>query len=69
MSQTIRNACVTNRLPIAQGLSTKQINRNPNDYNAYANRSFIFARKYLWDNALHDALQVRVTQLRRIIVG
>ncbi|KAG2137113.1 uncharacterized protein EDB93DRAFT_1253727 [Suillus bovinus] len=57
MNMAIRNACVTGDLHIAEALLTRQIYADHNDYNAYANRSFVRARQADWDRALDDALK------------
>ncbi|KAG2069789.1 WD40 repeat-like protein [Suillus decipiens] len=54
---TARNACITGDLSTADRLLTKDINANSNDYNSYANRSFVMAKKADWDRALDDALK------------
>ncbi|KAG0695826.1 hypothetical protein DFH29DRAFT_1005099 [Suillus ampliporus] len=54
---TARNACIAGDLPTAEDMLTQDINIDGNDYNAYANRSFVRARKLEWDPALHDALK------------
>ncbi|KAG2363718.1 hypothetical protein BDR07DRAFT_1403379, partial [Suillus spraguei] len=43
----------------ADNLLTKEINDDSNDYNSYANRSFVMARKADWDHALmtHSSIQ------------
>ncbi|KAG2137140.1 uncharacterized protein EDB93DRAFT_1330725 [Suillus bovinus] len=54
---TARDACTSGDLPTACRLLTQDINTNSNDYNSYANRSFVMARKSDWDCALDDALK------------
>jgi hypothetical protein len=61
INKIIRNACLSGDLPTADRLLTQEINTNSNDYNSYANRSFVKARKADWDRALDDALKVRCT--------
>ncbi|KAG2353478.1 hypothetical protein BDR07DRAFT_1433136, partial [Suillus spraguei] len=51
------SACVTGTHPKEQVLLTKEIGDDSNDYNSYANRSFVMARKADWDHALDDALK------------
>ncbi|OAX41551.1 hypothetical protein K503DRAFT_797882 [Rhizopogon vinicolor AM-OR11-026] len=58
MNMTTRNACITGDLQEAEELLTQYIDADANnDYNSYANRSFVMARKLDWDRALHDALK------------
>ncbi|KAG2066809.1 WD40 repeat-like protein [Suillus decipiens] len=57
INTTVRNACMAGDLSSADRLLTKEINDDSNDYNSYANRSFIMARKTDWDRALDDALK------------
>ncbi|KAG2336497.1 hypothetical protein BDR05DRAFT_971015, partial [Suillus weaverae] len=54
---TARDACITGDLATANRLLTQEINTHSNDYNSYANRSFVMARKADWDRALDDALK------------
>ncbi|KAG2128626.1 uncharacterized protein EDB93DRAFT_168427 [Suillus bovinus] len=54
---TAREACVTGDLSIAEELLTQDIHTDANDFTAYANRSFVMARKHAWDNALEDAIK------------
>jgi hypothetical protein len=56
---TARNACLSGELLTADRLLTQYIGANGNDYNVYANRSFVKARNLDWDCALEDALKVR----------
>jgi hypothetical protein len=58
-----RNACITGDLSKAEELLTREIDAVVNNYNSYANRSFVMARKHKWDHALHDASKVRYTAL------
>jgi hypothetical protein len=46
---------------MAEDLLTQEIDSDADNYNSYANRSFVMARKPDWDSALHDALKVRWT--------
>jgi len=48
---------------MAEDTLTQEINNDADNYNSYANRSFVMARKFDWDRALHDALKVRYTYL------
>jgi len=48
-------------LPAAEALLTREIDTDANNYNSYANRSLVMARKLDWDWALLDALKVRYT--------
>ncbi|KIK38635.1 hypothetical protein CY34DRAFT_809154 [Suillus luteus UH-Slu-Lm8-n1] len=55
INTTVRNACVTGDLTTATKLLTQDIDADSNDYDSYANRSFVMARKADWDRALDDA--------------
>jgi hypothetical protein len=44
---------------MAETLLTRQIDADGNNYNSYANRSFVMARQREWDHALDDAVKVR----------
>ncbi|KAG2361233.1 hypothetical protein BDR07DRAFT_1610267 [Suillus spraguei] len=57
INTTARNACTTGDLPSAERLLTQEINADNNNYNSYANRSFVMARKADWDRAFDDALK------------
>ncbi|KAG0698020.1 hypothetical protein DFH29DRAFT_124342 [Suillus ampliporus] len=57
INTTVRNACITGDLPTAESLLTQEIDADGNNYNSYANRSFVMARKSNWDRALQDALK------------
>jgi len=48
---------------MAEDTLTQEIDNDADNYNSYANRSFVMARKSDWDRALHDALKVRYTYL------
>jgi hypothetical protein len=61
MDSITRNACITGDLDAAEELLTQRIEADKDDHNAYANRSFVRARKDNWDGALCDALKVRYT--------
>jgi WD40 repeat protein len=58
---TARDACITGDLPTAEELLTKEIHTDANNYISYAYRSFIMARKHVWDHALQDAIKVIYT--------
>ncbi|KAG2337057.1 hypothetical protein BDR05DRAFT_1063445 [Suillus weaverae] len=58
VNTTAREACITGDLVTADRLLSREINTDSNDYNSYANRSFVMARKADWDRALDDALKV-----------
>ncbi|KAG2160226.1 uncharacterized protein EDB93DRAFT_1217741 [Suillus bovinus] len=49
------NPCIKRDLSTAEELLTKEIDADPNNYNSYANRSFVMARKHDWGRALDDA--------------
>jgi hypothetical protein len=55
------DACISGDLLTAVKLLTQDISADGNDYNSYANRSFVRARNSDWDCALDDALKVRCT--------
>ncbi|OAX35521.1 hypothetical protein K503DRAFT_364265 [Rhizopogon vinicolor AM-OR11-026] len=57
MNTSVRNAYIIGDLPTAEELLTQEININAHNYNSYANRSLVMARKGDWDNALDDALR------------
>ncbi|KAG2339145.1 hypothetical protein BDR05DRAFT_968226, partial [Suillus weaverae] len=63
INTTARDACITGDLATADRLLTQEINTHSNDYNSYANRSFVMARKADWDHALDDALKSISIQL------
>ena len=58
LSTTVFNACIIGDLRVAEDLLTQEIDGDTENYNSYANRSFVRARKSDWDRALHDALEV-----------
>jgi hypothetical protein len=68
INATARNACITGDLPTADRLFTQEINADNNNYNSYANRSFVMARKADWDHALDDALKVRYSSCRDLLI-
>ncbi|KAG2070974.1 WD40 repeat-like protein [Suillus decipiens] len=53
----VRNACMTGDMATAEGLLTKEIDIDADNYNSYANRSIIMARQLNWDHALNDAIK------------
>ncbi|OAX32038.1 WD40 repeat-like protein, partial [Rhizopogon vinicolor AM-OR11-026] len=57
INTTVRDACLTRDLYSAEEMLTQQIDADGNDYNSYANRSFVMSRKLEWDHALHDAVR------------
>ncbi|OAX34764.1 hypothetical protein K503DRAFT_420176 [Rhizopogon vinicolor AM-OR11-026] len=57
VNMTVRNACIIGDLPTAEKILTEEIRADGNNYSAYANNSFVVARKGDWDNALRDALK------------
>jgi hypothetical protein len=59
INTTAHDACISGDLLTADRLLTQQVNTNSNDYNSFANRSFVKARNSNWDCALDDALKVR----------
>ncbi|KAG0698960.1 hypothetical protein DFH29DRAFT_1081516 [Suillus ampliporus] len=52
---TVRNACITGDLHIAEELLTQEINADGNNHGSYAIRSVARARNSEWDKALHDS--------------
>jgi hypothetical protein len=58
MNSTARNACIVGDLPTAEKVLDTDIDTDTNEHTAYANRSFVMARKCNWDQALYDAVQV-----------
>jgi hypothetical protein len=61
VDSTIRKACITGDWDTAEARLKQRIvaGSADNNNNAYANLSFVKARKLDWDGALHDALKVR----------
>ncbi|KAG1806784.1 uncharacterized protein HD556DRAFT_342280 [Suillus plorans] len=55
MNAAARNACITGDLPTTTQLFTHQIDADPNNFDFYANRSFVMARQLAWNDALQDA--------------
>jgi hypothetical protein len=47
---------------MAEKVLNLDIDTDENDHAAYANRAFVMARKHNWDQALQDAIQVRLTE-------
>ncbi|KAG1779332.1 hypothetical protein EV702DRAFT_96525 [Suillus placidus] len=67
INTTARDACITGDLATADRLLTQEVKTDSNDYNSYANRSFVMARKADWDRALDEALKViKLTPLSHI---
>ena len=62
MYPTARHACITGDLSKAEDLLTQRITADPNNYNTYASRSLVMARKFDWNCALDDALKVRCAE-------
>jgi hypothetical protein len=60
MNSTAHDACITGNLSLAQELLTREIESDANNYAAYANRSFVMARKHDWDHALGDAIKASI---------
>jgi hypothetical protein len=60
MNSTVRNACIVRDWPTAEKVLNLDIDTDANDHTAYANRAFVMARKHYWDEALQDAIQVRL---------
>ncbi|KAG0693950.1 hypothetical protein DFH29DRAFT_367861 [Suillus ampliporus] len=54
---SVRNACIAGNLSAAEQLLTQGIDADSNNYNSYANRSLVMARKHDWDHALDDAVK------------
>jgi len=61
INTTARTACIIGDLRTAEELLTQEIDLDKHNYNSYANRSFVMARKLDWNRALCDALEVRYT--------
>jgi hypothetical protein len=61
MKSAVRNACIVGDLPTAVKVLNTDIDASTNDHIAYANRAFVMARTCNWDQALYDAIQVRLT--------
>jgi len=60
INTAVRDACLTRDLYSAEKLLTRQIDADGNDYNSYANRSFVMSRKLEWGHARYDAVRVRL---------
>jgi len=60
----VRTACIAGSLDTAEELLTKDIDANADDFDSYASRSLVKARKGEWDNALQDAVKVRYITYR-----
>lgn len=59
IQETLRDATVTGVLDAAEELLTQEIDTDDNNYESYANRSVVRARRAEWENALQDATKVR----------
>ncbi|KAG2054937.1 WD40 repeat-like protein [Suillus hirtellus] len=57
MNSTVRNACIVEDWRTAEKMLNRDIDADPDDYTAYANRAFVMARKCDWNQALQDAIQ------------
>jgi len=57
------NACRIGDLTMAENTLTQEISNDADDYNSYANRSFVMAQQSDWDCALDDARKVRYPNL------
>jgi len=57
------NACRIGDLTMAENTLTQEISNDADDYNSYANRSFVMAQQSDWDWALDDARKVRYPNL------
>jgi hypothetical protein len=53
------NACGIGDFTMAEDTLTQEIGNDADNYNSYANRSFVMARQSDWDWALDDAIKVR----------
>jgi Tfp pilus assembly protein PilF len=62
MNMMVLNSYMTGELHTAEEMLTQEIDIDGSNYNSYANRSLLMARKGDWDNALHDALRVRYSE-------
>jgi hypothetical protein len=63
MNSAVRNACILGDWRNAEKVLNLDIEAHDNDHTTYANRAFVMARKCSWDQALRDAIQVRLTDL------
>ncbi|KAG2055130.1 WD40 repeat-like protein [Suillus hirtellus] len=59
MNSTVRNACIAGDWSTAIKVLNLDIDSNANS-TAYANRAFVMARKCDWNQALQDAIRVRL---------
>jgi hypothetical protein len=55
---TIRTAFIAGDLFTTENVLTQDITADAKNFASYANRSFIMARKFDWNNALQDATKV-----------
>jgi hypothetical protein len=58
---TVWNASVAGDLHTAEELLTQEINQDGKKDDSYAIRSVVRARNLEWDNALQDAVKVRLS--------
>jgi hypothetical protein len=58
MYAQVRDACIIGDFPAAEKLLVQEIDADGDNYNSYANRSLVMARKRVWDYALQDAHKV-----------
>jgi hypothetical protein len=64
-----RNASNLGGLHAAEDLLTQEIDADSNNHHCYASRSVIRARKSDWDNALQDAVKVRLAAYYNAVDG
>ncbi|KAG0699367.1 hypothetical protein DFH29DRAFT_1081318 [Suillus ampliporus] len=57
INTSARNACIAGDLSTAEEIFTREINADASNFNSYANRSLVMARKDDWDHALDDAIK------------
>ncbi|OAX31742.1 hypothetical protein K503DRAFT_54649 [Rhizopogon vinicolor AM-OR11-026] len=67
INPTVRNTCIIEHLPTAEEPLTQEIDTDGNNYNFFANRSFVFSRKGDWDHALNDA--IRSVHIQPSLIG
>jgi hypothetical protein len=58
ITKTTYTASITGDLFTAEKVLTRDITADAKNFASYANRSFIMARKFDWNNALQDATKV-----------
>jgi hypothetical protein len=61
MNLAARNACIIGDFPAAEKVLNIDIEADADNHTAYTNRAFVMARKCDWDQALQNAVQVRLT--------